>query len=171
MGMNMMKYIKLALISLVFFAVLVTLISFFFPSQVRISKAIDITTSRDTLLSRLGDPAKWSDWYPGADTMHVMKLMGRTLGLKLDESGGLIRVMEKTDSTVTVSAAGAHMREMNGGWNIFPATIPNTFTVQWYMDFHLEWYPWEKFSSITFEKRYGPIMEKGLENLKRVVER
>jgi len=39
------------------------------------------------------------------------------------------------------------------------------------MDFHLKWYPWEKFSSMLLENRYGPMMEQGLAKLKKVVEK
>jgi len=42
--------------------------------------------------------------------------------------------------------------------------------VQWWMDFKLRWYPWEKFSSLFFENIYGAQMEKGLDNLKRLAE-
>jgi hypothetical protein len=43
--------------------------------------------------------------------------------------------------------------------------------VQWYFDFHQPWYPWEKFASINFDKQWGPVMEKSLDNLKNIVER
>ncbi len=42
--------------------------------------------------------------------------------------------------------------------------------VQWYFDFKLNWYPWEKFGSITFDKQVGPVMEQSLNNLKKLVE-
>jgi hypothetical protein len=38
------------------------------------------------------------------------------------------------------------------------------------MDFRLRWYPWEKFSSLLFEKSYGLTMEKGLNNIKKLSE-
>ena len=43
-------------------------------------------------------------------------------------------------------------------------------TLQWYMDFKLRWYPWEKFKSLFFENIYGFQMERGLENLKQLSE-
>jgi hypothetical protein len=39
------------------------------------------------------------------------------------------------------------------------------------MDFRLRWYPWEKFSSLLLEKRYGPMLENGLDNLKKLMEK
>jgi hypothetical protein len=38
------------------------------------------------------------------------------------------------------------------------------------MDFHLGWLPWNKFSGLLLEKRYGPRMEQGLTKLKSLLE-
>jgi len=166
-----MKYLKLAFISIVFFAVLVTLLSLLFPSNVRISKALDINAPRDSILARLGDPGKWKGWYPGADTLMPITMMRKTVALRLNEKGALLRVTGRSDTAISIAASGPGIRDMAGGWNIYPAATPNSFTVQWYADFHLRWYPWEKFSSIMFEKRYGPMLELGLEKLKKILER
>jgi hypothetical protein len=41
-------------------------------------------------------------------------------------------------------------------------------TLQWYMDFNLKWYPWDKFRSLFYENIYGVQMEQGLSNLKEL---
>ena len=166
-----MKYIKLALISLIVFAVLLTLVSFFFPSTVRISKAVDITAPKDSLLSLLGDADRWDEWYPGLDTLEKVQLLRKTIGYRVTPEGAMLRRTGFSDTAISSEISGAGIRNTKGGWNIFPAAVPNTFTVQWYQDFRLKWYPWEQFSSITFEKRYGPLLERGLENLKRALSR
>jgi len=150
-----MRIIKLGIISLVFFSLLVTVISLFFPSHIRISKAVDINAPKDSVMSQVKDLSNWKKWYPGADTMDL----------------GGITISGSTDSTVTASINGAKMQKAFTGWNFYPSAMPNTVTIQWYMDFHLHWYPWEKFSSLLLEGRYGPMMEKGLTNLKTLVEK
>jgi hypothetical protein len=35
------------------------------------------------------------------------------------------------------------------------------------MDFQLAWYPWQKFSSLFYERTYGAMMERGLANFKK----
>ena len=165
-----MKYLKLALISFVVFAVIVTLISFLFPSHVRISKALDINTSKDSLLAVLGNPARWRDWYPGADTFRLMPHDDAAF-YQVNQEGAELKISGSSDSTIILSTSGPGVKDMTSGWNIYDAPVPNTQTVQWFMDFRLKWYPWEKFSSITFEKRYGPLLEQGLEKLKSVLER
>ena len=149
-----MRVIKLGLISLIFFAVLITLISFFFPSRVRISKALDINADRAEVMAQLADTANWRNWYPGIDSAESFPVISSV-----------------TDSSVTASSTMANGRTGITGWNVYRAALPNTVTVQWYMDFRLRWYPWEKFSSLLLEKRYGPLMERGLQKLKTLFEK
>ncbi len=163
--------IKLGLISLVVFSLLITGISFFFPSNVRISKATDIQTSRDSVLTQLSDLSNWKNWYPGADTMQLLLEDGKIKGLQVNSSEGMIRLTGISDTVVTAITSGPAVRNAETGWNLFDGSRPNTVTIQWYMDFHLSWYPWEKFSSLLLEKRYGLMMEKGLDKLKALLEK
>lgn len=149
-----MRVIKLGIISLVFFAFLITLLSLSFPSKVRISKAIDINTDRETVLEQIKDTAAWKNWYPGADSTQVLP-----------------EITAVSDSSLTAASVMQNGRKGITGWTVYEAAIPNTVTVQWYMDFKLRWYPWEKFSGLLFEKRYGPVMEKGLDKLKSLLEK
>ena len=166
-----MGVIKLGFISLIVFALLITGISLFFPSHIRISKAIDINANRDTVVNQIKDAANWKNWYPGADTMELLIVDGRAAGLKVDSLQGAIRITNVTDSSVTAAIVGQGLRKVTTGWKSYQSAAPNTITVQWYMDFHLRWYPWEKFSSLLLEKRYGPQMEQGLARLKTLLEK
>lgn len=121
-------------------------------------------------MNLLGDVRNWKKWYPGADTSEYFVVKGRIMGIKTSDQKGLI-ITAFTDSSVTTANAGPESKKGESGWNIFPGSVPNTITVQWYRDFHLRWYPWEKFSSLLLEKRYGPPMEQGLGNLKRLLEK
>jgi len=147
-----MRIIKLGLISVVFFAVMITLVSLLFPSHVRISKAVDINSDKETVLAQLKDTSNWKNWYPGADSsMPVVELTA-------------------TDSSIQFHQVG-NVNRSGEGFNIMPVGQPHTVTVQWYMDIHLHWYPWEKFSSLLLENRYGPFMERGLTRLKAYLEK
>lgn len=164
-----MRIVKLAIISIIFFSILITGISLFFPSHIRISKAMDITASKDSLMNRIADVTKWKSWYPGADTSAYFVEDGKIKGIRTGNDQALL-IREINDSAVLTKNVGTHSKSGSSGWNIFPGSSPNSFTVQWYMDFRLRWYPWEKFSSLLLEKRYGPMMEKGLERLKALLE-
>ena len=131
-----MHIIKLGIISVIVFALLITGMSLFFPSHIRISKAIDINSSKDSIQQKIYDPVERQKWLP--DTSFIINPSPK--------------------------------RKSSEGWNIYDSNRPNTFTVQWYLDFHMRWYPWEKFSGLLLEKRYGPVMERGLEKLKGLLE-
>ncbi len=165
-----MRIVKLGIISIIVFSLLITAISLFFPSHIRISKAIDITTSKDSLMSRIADPTKWKSWYPGADTSAYFVVYGKIKGI-ITGNGQVLVIREINDSAVLTINKGTSSRKGDSGWNIFPGSSPNSFTVQWFMDFRLRWYPWEKFSSLLLEKRYGPMMEGGLERLRTLLEK
>ena len=123
-----MRIIKLGLISLVAFSLLITFLTLFFPSHIKISRAIDINASKEKVEQFIRDPEKRKTWYP-IDTA----------------------------------------RSITGNLNVMESGVPNTVTVQWYMEFHLGWLPWKKFSGLLLEKRYGPLLELGLERLKKAI--
>ncbi len=165
-----MKVIKLALISFVILFLLVTVISLFIPSHVRISKALQMNATKEEVIVQLNDAANWKNWFPGMDTAQLFYVNGKVEGMVLNEKAKrFLAITDKNDSVVTAEYNGIKQKKVMTGWNILPDRA-NTVTVQWYMDFTLRWYPWEKFSSILFEKQYGPQMEQGLAKLKKIVE-
>jgi Polyketide cyclase / dehydrase and lipid transport len=164
-----MGVIKLGFISLIVFALLITGISLFIPSHVRISKAIDINASKDSVWRQVNDAANWKNWFPGGDTATSFIADNKIKGIGIGSEQALV-ITEINDSTVLAKNVGPGSKRGTSGWNIYKGITPNIVTIQWYMDFHLRWYPWEKFSSLLLEKRYGPMMEQGLDKLKNLLE-
>lgn len=165
-----MGVIKLGFISFIVFALIITGFSLFIPSHIRISKAIDINADKDSVMTQLNDAASWKNWFPGGDTVTYYLEENKILGISTSNNQAL-KITGTTDSTVFAKNVGPKSKMGESGWNVFSSNSPNTVTVQWYMDFHLRWYPWEKFSSLLLEKRYGPMMEQGLENLKNYLDK
>lgn len=168
--MGIMRVVKLGIISLVAFAFLITGISFLFPSHVRISKATDVRAGKYDVISQLTNHPLRHTWYNDADSTTVFGKNGKPkLVVNVDNPSN-----NAADMTVNIVVEGASFPDAkvkSAGWAVIPAGIPNTVTIQWYMDFRLRWYPWEKFSSLLLEKRYGPVLEKGLEKLKAALEK
>src|SRR5215471_10229965 len=166
-----MRFIRLIIISLVFFSIIITVISLFIPSHVTISRAVQIGNSRDAVIEELSDPSRWKDWYPAAKTADLYFENGRLRGLILDEfKKRYIVINEVKESEVTAEYV-LPSRRVKTGWRIAPSEGDRLVTVQWYMDFNLRWYPWEKFSSFMFERLYGPQLQQGLNNLKLLLEK
>ena len=164
-----MRYIKLAIISLVFFFLLFTLISLFIPSRVRVMRETAIVGSRQEIVEQLGKPVNWKNWLPVKDTAAFIYENGLILGIKPDSTHSII-LTGQNDSTITALYMGASGRQSMMGWHVTASNHPGHLMVQWWMEFRLRWYPWEKFSSLIFEKQYGIFLETGLKRLKGFVE-
>jgi polyketide cyclase/dehydrase/lipid transport protein len=166
-----MRFLRLIIISLIFFSLIITGISLFIPSRVTISRAIQINNSRQAVMDELSDPVRWRDWYPSAHSADFYYENGTIKGLILDDIKKRYIAINEIRENEVVAAYVLPGRKVQTGWKIAPSAAYNVVTVQWYMDFHLRWYPWEKFSSFMFEKVYGSQLQQGLDNLKRLLER
>lgn len=153
-----MRIIKLALISFVLIALLFTGISFLFPSHIRISKAINIGAPANRIVPLLSDTTQWPQWHPAfASNMQT-------------SSNLVIKPIQVTDSLVQMQMSNGSKQHLLNGWQLYHHQGTDSITVQWYMDFHLQWYPWQKFGSLFYEPTYGSMMETGLQNLKKAAE-
>lgn len=144
-----MRVIKLGIISVIVFSILLFLMSLLIPSHVRVSRAVDISAPKQAVYAKIASPDQWKDWNELASE-------------KLS-----IQVKSKEPSLVTTAWTYKDKSVESSFWFEESANIT---VVQWYFDFRLRWYPWEKFGSITFDKQYGPLMERSLNNLKKLVE-
>jgi hypothetical protein len=166
-----MRLIKLAIISVIVLFLVITAFSLFIPSRVRISRALKIGASPYEILDQVSDIRKWKGWYPGFDTIQFVALDSGGGRLTSVNAGGKSIIISETKNTEVVAQFGEGKGlPVNSGWRTLTFEGSDSTTVQWYMDFKLRWYPWEKFSSLTFEKLYGPRMEQGLSRLKTVAE-
>lgn len=74
----------------------------------------------------------------------------------------------QNDSELVMHLQQAGKPEVVNGWKIYRHEKVDSLTLQWYMDFHLKWYPWKKFGALFYENTYGVMMEKGLDNIKQL---
>src|SRR4030095_1483371 len=80
-----MRFLRLIIISVIFFSLIVTVISVFIPSRVTISRAIQINSSREAVMEELADPTPWQEWYPAAHSADLYYENGSLKGLILDD--------------------------------------------------------------------------------------
>jgi hypothetical protein len=164
-----MRILRFALLSFLLLFLLITGISLFFPAQVRVSRAVDIHASDSLIYSQLSQPEQWRNWFPGVDTLDLIKKEGKAIGVRTPNGNALLlKYVEPSQVTATGKLGAAIQSSM--GWNILGDATGPHYTVQWYMDFEFDWYPWEKFASLLLEPRYGPLMESGLQQLKNYCE-
>lgn len=144
-----MRIIKLGIISAIVFSLLLLLFSLIIPSHVRISRAVNIAAPKQAVYAQIESTDKWKVWN--------------------EFSQGRISVaVDATEPTLITTHWKYGDKTVKSYFQLEESA--NITVVQWYFDFHLRWYPWEKFGSITFDKQFGPVMERSLNNLKKLVE-
>lgn len=144
----MIRILKLGIISLITIFIILFLISLMIPSTIRVSRAINIETEKKHIYPLLADTANWKNW-------NELKNNQINIGLL------------PSDSNLLHTKWTYGSRAIDGYYRL--ERVADVTVVQWYFEFGLKWYPWEKFGSITFEKQFGPPMERSLINLKNLV--
>jgi hypothetical protein len=157
-----MKLVKLGIISIIVLFGVITAISSFIPSRVRISRAIDITAPRSVLYGQLAEIRQWENWNEYLRSYSDRRYYGDSM-----VSGHMtISISGKTDSLVVSAWQSPAGTKFDSGLRLISFDSLH-HTVQWYFDFRLRWYPWEKFQSIIYDQQFGPVMEKSLQLLKQ----
>jgi hypothetical protein len=115
----------------------------------------------------LSDIKKWEQWNEYIRAYH--NRVAEVDMMKADEIAIFITGNKK--DLVTAEWQQPSGSKFGSGFATIAGKNENAHTtVQWYFDFHVKWYPWEKFQSIVYDQQLGPVMEKSLNNLKRIAE-
>jgi len=169
------RILRLLILSFLCLFFVVTAISFLIPSRVRISRATNIQATAGDVWRQVDDMQRWIEWNPffhqvaPGEIEYADTSNGKPPAMKIRET--LIQLKEiKTDERIFVMLTKGKRPVLNG-WKFIHHSGSDPATLQWYFDFNLRWYPWEKFGSLLFEKSYGAQMEQGLSNIKKIVEK
>jgi len=155
------RLIKLALISVLILFGILTGISLIIPSQIRLTKVITIRPERDRIFSLVKNKSEWVRWHPSFINGQQNEMLSR-----ID-----VKVVIENDSLLSMQWRQKDKKTLNMGWQLMQTNNIDPATLQWFMDFKTSWYPWEKFSSLFYENNYGAMMEQGLVNIKKEVEK
>jgi len=168
-----MRFIKLGLISVLVFFLLLTGLSLLFPSDQRISRAINIAAPKRNVLASVADLRNWGQWnqfITGSGLTHI------TVSAPSSGSGAFLHadqlkllITGSTPDSLSMDWSQVNGRSFRGGFN-FLQLRPDSLTVQWWFDFHFRWYPWEKLGSLVVDQQLGPVMEESLSALKHLME-
>lgn len=161
-----MRYVKLALISGVVLFIIIYLFSLIIPSQIRISRAINISVPKDSLAAAVTNLRQWQQWneFVSSPDLTNKQFTGNEF-----TSGQLkVKKQAQVGDTLLTTWQQQNARVLTSGF-VWMGN-DDQMVLQWYFDIKLRWYPWEKFGSIVFDKQLGPPMEKSLANLKKLLE-
>lgn len=165
-----MRIIKLAFISAAVIFLVLWLISLLFPSRVLVSRAIDVHAPADQIWNSISDLRQWPAWNAILDTLNRGGAPVTEATTFRNSSFSLNITPFPGRDTVAVSWTPVGAKAVRGGMVLHHSADSDITVVQWYFEFHLRWYPWEKFGSMVFDKQLGPMMEGSLEKLRQETE-
>jgi hypothetical protein len=161
-----MRLLKLGLISAVVLFVVVFGISLLIPAHVRISRAVNIQAPKDSIVGMIAHIPSWKQWNHMVSSQDLTNASYADSMLLSDQ----LQVRRQLPGGDTVKTTWRQKSGREAESTFAFHTKGEITVVQWYFDFYLRWYPWEKFGSIVFDKQLGPPMEKSLANLKKMLE-
>lgn len=167
-----MRFVKLGLISIVFFCLLLTAFSLLLPSVTNISRAIDINAPADTVYAYINNIEKWKNWYANYDSSEASlssTTVGKGASLTLNKT--TVTLQEVLPHKIKAEWQTGKNNPVEGEFNFIVKDSASFVTLQWNFVQKVKWYPWQKIASILSDKTLGPFMEKCLENLKKEAEK
>lgn len=161
-----MKFIRFVFISIVAMFVVGSLIGFLLPSHVLVSRAVNISAPRDSILVYIKDIEQWKWWMDGmrASSVTIHSPVSANL------NGTDVKISSITDSTVQSNWQTQKGHPQISTIQLISNPSQNITIVQWQFEEQLKWYPWERLGSMMNDKILGPMMETNLNNLKKLVE-
>lgn len=169
-----MRYVKMLLTGLLGLALLATLIGLLMPSSVKVSRGVIIDADSVSVEAILMDQDHWKEWLPWTNQSQGILIQEKgERGKKgyeyrwesLDgKNTGLLTYQGKEPGLLLFSYEFKEMNKSQGGFRIRKIAEGRT-EVQWFMEYPLKWYPWERFYGIFIDGMIGSVMETGLQEL------
>jgi hypothetical protein len=162
--------LKLIVISLIVFSVVILFLFALFPSEISVSRMVQINRPEALVRKKIADLRewKWNEFLANAfnDTLTGFSHDGLDSDYIHQPSVSVDLLKATPDTLFTRWQHGSKsfdgnfmLRQMNG------QTV-----LQWTLYFRIKWYPWDKLASMFYEKQLGPVMEKSLANLQQELE-
>jgi hypothetical protein len=164
-----MRFIKLIFISVIFLSLFLTAFSLLFPPHLHIARNIGIASSEQKINSVISDLHTWDKWNKFINDSSLSNKTISAGGDTLRSDQLQISVKKDSIDNIEIIWTQPNKKTFTGGFKLMEIN-PGSVTVQWYFDFTFKWYPWEKFSSLIYDKQLQPEIEESLTNLKRLVE-
>ena len=169
----MRQYVRFLVLSLVVLFVVSTLLSFLFPSHLRVMRAVNVGAPKAKVLGAIGDLRAWSEWN---EFVRSTPLTNKGWSTPSAGKGALMHSDQMSVRETSSDSDGVSLDWDLKGGKRYPGGIsllqsyPDTITVQWWFDLSFRWYPWEKLGIFVYDRKLGPAMEESLAGLKRYVE-
>lgn len=164
-----MRFLKLALVSLLVIFLLFTAIGLLMPSSVTVTRKANINAVIDSVRFYTNDLSKWQYWLNGVDTNYNEASSAKNVQLKLGVY--TISVVEKNQKYITTLWQSEHAKNQLCLIHLNDSIEPNLTTVYFSFQQHLSWLPWDRLGGMLHDEVIGPSMQSSLDKLKQVVEK
>lgn len=162
-----MKLIKLVFFSVLSLFAIASFIGILLPSNVLVSRAVDIVAQKDSIRPYINDINQWKDWMDGMEQASVTIHSP----IKADLAGTEVLLTNITDSSVVSTWTSKKGMLQTSTIRIIGNASQKKAIVQWQFEQKLPWYPWERLGSMMNDKILGTMMERNLNNLKMLAEK
>jgi hypothetical protein len=165
--------LKLIIASLIVFSLVILFLFALFPSDISVSRIVQINKPKTEVRKKIVDLREWSSWNGflydayGADKI-VSYARGKIDSTRIHEVYVQVDLLRVTPDSVFTR----WQHEDKSFTGNFTLTEMNGQTVlEWTLNFHIKPYPWDKLASMFYEKKLGPLMEESLINLQKELQR
>ena len=169
-----MRYIKFLLFAVLSLFIVLTAFSLLFPSDLRISRVINVTASKARTVETIADLRSWGQWNQFVrNTQLTNKQYSSPSGGKgawLSSDQLAVHEVEADSNGVLLQWDLKGGKRYAGGFDLLTVN-PDSLTVQWWFDLHFRWYPWEKLGAFVYDRKLGPAMEESLDSLRSFLEK
>lgn len=170
-----MRFVKFLLLGLAVLFLVLTGLSLLFPSDLSVSRVINVAAPREKVLDAVGDFRAWKSWnkFLYGNTLTGVRYSSPSAG-----KGATLTAAELTVRETASDSDGVSLHwDLKGGKQVeggirFGRVSPasDSLTIVWYFDLHFRWYPWEKLGVFVYDRKLGPVMEESLTGLKEFLE-
>ena len=162
---------KLIIGSILVFSLVILFLFALFPSDISVSRVIQINRPRTEVFKKINDLQEWKNWN---ELLEAPRERGVVESHSNKTDSAYIR-MDGLSVRIEKSGQGTIITRWEQGSKFFMSnfnlTESNGQTImEWKLNFHVHWYPWEKLASMFYDKQLGPVMEKSLLNLRNELE-
>jgi hypothetical protein len=164
-----MRFLKLIFISIIILSFILTAISLLFPPHLHIAQEIGINASTDKIFSVVSNLHTWKRWNKILSDSSLTNLTVSASGDAAQSDQLQVSIKKDSNDAILIFWKQKNGKQFNGGIRIMKLH-PENMTVQWYFDFTFKWYPWEKFTSLVYDRQFDPIIQESLQNLKVLLE-
>lgn len=164
--------LKLIIASVIILFGVVFFLFALFPSDMSVSRVVRINAPKDSVFREISDLRTWRKWNELIKA-HSSGNAGKTLADQTDSSrlstGNLtVYLVKETKDSIITQWRDSSGRSFLGKYILTGSD--GQIVLQWNLEFHIHWYPWEKLASMFYDKQLGPLMENSLMNLRKALE-